>query len=40
MGELASVTVTEIGPNSLFGTLSEQPAEMQKQHAVAMAMGA
>jgi tRNA-2-methylthio-N6-dimethylallyladenosine synthase len=40
MGELASVTITEIGPNSLFGMLKEPRAEPSGRLPTAMAMGA
>ena len=38
IGELASVTITQVGPNSLFGTLAEPLAE--PQGPVAIAVGA
>jgi tRNA-2-methylthio-N6-dimethylallyladenosine synthase len=40
IGELASVTITEIGPNSLFGTLARPSAGAQTPQSFAAAIGA
>jgi tRNA-2-methylthio-N6-dimethylallyladenosine synthase len=40
IGELAPVTITEIGPNSLFGTLAEAAAEASPRRTAARAAGA
>jgi len=39
MGELASVTITEVGPNSLFGVLAQPATEDDARLPTAMAMG-
>jgi tRNA-2-methylthio-N6-dimethylallyladenosine synthase len=40
IGELASVTITEVGPNSLFGMLEQLAAGHDARPPAAMAMGA
>jgi tRNA-2-methylthio-N6-dimethylallyladenosine synthase len=40
IGELASVTITEVGPNSLFGMLEQAAAGHDARAPAAMAMGA